>query len=62
MSNEYLDIAMDKVIRQEVNKVLAYIRAEIKDLDIYFDNDYFSKNRDAMLKRNEVLAIIDKHR
>ena len=29
MSNKYLDIAMNKVIKQEVNKVLDKIRAEI---------------------------------
>lgn len=30
MSNEYLDIAMEKVIKQEVNAVLDKIRAEIE--------------------------------
>ena len=30
MSNEYLDIAMDKVIKQEINTVLDKIRAEIE--------------------------------
>ena len=29
MSNEYLDIAMEKVIKQEVNAVLNKIRTEI---------------------------------
>lgn len=32
MSNKYLDIAMEKVIKQEVNKVLDKTRAEIKAL------------------------------
>lgn len=35
-------------------------REEINDLDIHFDNDYFSSNRDAMFKCNEVLEILDK--
>ena len=30
MSNKYLDIAMEKVIKQEVNTVLDKIRAEIQ--------------------------------
>lgn len=38
------------------------IRTEIEDLDIHFDNDYFSENRDAMLKRDEVLQIIDNYK
>lgn len=42
-------------------KVIDDIKAEIEDLDIHFDNDYFSGNRDSMLKRDEVLQIIDKH-
>ena len=37
------------------------IRAEIEDLDRFYDNDYFSGNRDSMFKCKEVLQIIDKH-
>ena len=37
------------------------IKAEIEDLDTFFDNDYFSGNNDAMFKKKDVLAIIDKH-
>lgn len=43
-------------------EALNKIRAEIEDLDIFYDNDYFSSNTDAMFKRNEVLAIIDKYK
>jgi len=32
MSNKYLDIAMEKVIKQEVNAVLDKIRAEIEEI------------------------------
>ena len=41
--------------------VLDKIRAEIEELDTYYDNDYFSGNNDAMYKCNEVLQIIDKY-
>ena len=42
--------------------VLEQIRQEIDDLDRHYDNDYFSGNRDAMFKCNDVLQIIDKYR
>ena len=44
------------------NAVLDKIRAEIKELDIYYDNDYFSTNNSPMYKCNEVLPIIDKYK
>lgn len=37
------------------------IRAEIEELDRYYDNDYFSVNNCPMYKCNEVLLIIDKY-
>lgn len=39
--------------------VLDKIRAEIDELETYYDNDYFSGNRDAMFKYNDVMQIID---
>lgn len=39
MSNEYLDIAMEKVIKQEVNAVLDKIRAEIEQSRYGLVND-----------------------
>ena len=42
--------------------ILDKIKAEIEDLDIFYDNDYFSSNRDAMFKCSDVLQIIDKYR
>lgn len=39
--------------------VLDKIRAEIAELETYYDNDYFSGNRDAMFKYNDVMQIID---
>ena len=46
----------------EQEPILDKIRAEIMDLDIFYDNDYFSSNRDAMFKCSEVLQIIDKYK
>jgi len=46
----------------EEQSILDKIRAEIEDLDIFYDNDYFSNNRDAMFKCSDVLQIIDKYR
>ena len=42
--------------------VIDKIRTEIMELDVFYDNDYFSGNKDAMLKRNEVLRIIYKYK
>lgn len=50
------------VCREDKAKVLDKIRAEISDLDTYYDNDYFVGNKDAMFKCQEVLQIIDKYR
>lgn len=51
MSNEYFDIAMEKVIKQEVDKVLEQIRDEIIELR--------SKQNVGVM---ECLDIIDKYR
>lgn len=61
---DYLDGVADGLneSRNDVADVLEQIRAEIDELEIYYDNDYFSGNRDAMYKCNDVLQIIDKYR
>ena len=51
MKQEYIE-------REALNK----IRAEIECLETYYDNDYFSGNKDAMFKRSEVLDILDKYK
>lgn len=43
-------------------KILDKIRAEIEELDRYYDNDYFSANNCPMYKCDEVLQIIDKYK
>jgi allophanate hydrolase subunit 1 len=52
----------DAIKALEQKPVLDKLRAEIAELDVYYDNDYFSDNRDAMFKCNDVLQIIDKHK
>lgn len=57
MSNKYLDIAIEKVVKQEVNEVLDKIRAEIADLD---DADYDYEGYYKAV--TDALQIIDKYR
>ena len=59
MSNKYLDIAMGKVIKQEVNAVLDKIRAEIEQTrKMYLDmNDI-----DWLNGCDYVLSVIDKYK
>lgn len=59
---ELVDKAVLTVSQSDVTEVLDKIRAEIAELDIYYDNDYFSDNRDAMFKCNEILRVLDKYR
>jgi len=72
MSNEYLDIAMKKVIKQEVNAVLDKIRAEIEEKYGNYDicewfEDYDYEENDISEYRSvgdvsDILAIIDKYK
>lgn len=59
MSNKYLDIAMEKVIKQEVNAVLDKIRAEIMKLQTY---KMFGGEDTVYVEHEDVLAIIDKYK
>ena len=52
--------ALERLKEQE--PMLDKIRAEIEDLDRFYDSDYFSGNRDSMFKCNEVMQILDKYR
>ena len=63
MSNKYLDIAMEKVIKQEVNTVLDEIKQEFKA--IYPKNyagDLESGGCSCIFSLNQVLDIIDKYK
>lgn len=42
--------------------VIDEIKAEIEELDRYYDNDYFSTNNRPMYACSDVLQIIDKYR
>jgi hypothetical protein len=59
MSNEYLDIAMKNIIKQEVNVVLDKIRAEIKALSNSNPSYWHSGD---MVDRDDVLEIINKYK
>ena len=62
MNLEYKGARIDfhcKPLEQE--PVIDQIRAEIMQLDIFYDNDHFSSNKDAMFKCNDILQILDKY-
>lgn len=60
MSNKYLDIAMEKVIKQEVNAVLDKIRAEI----IAKDKNVKAIRSDGccFFTADEILNILNKYK
>ena len=58
MSNKYLDIAMEKVIKQEVIEVLDKIRAEIEQMDFDFGDFYDN----TITIREMVFEVIDKYK
>ena len=65
MSNEYLDIAMEKVVKQEVRKVLEQITAEIEEyksrqLSLAIGVDDLEKGKQIALEY--VLGVIDKYK
>ena len=47
---------------EEREELLDKIKADIEDLDIYYDNDRWSSNNEQMYIASEVLAIIDKYK
>ena len=59
MSNEYLDIAMEKVIKQEVNAVLEQIRDEIENFEI---NGHIRDVECFRAGLNTALNVIDKYK
>ena len=66
--SRYMAIPLDaenKALKErvaELENIIKQIRAEIEDLDRFYDNDYLSGNRDSMFKCNEVMEIIDKYK
>ena len=60
MSNKYLDIAMEKVIKQEVNAVLDKIRVEIEQ---FAENPNFGNlSLGASCGARKAIEIIDKYK
>ena len=57
-----IDHEILKAYSDGADDILDKLRAEIEDLDIFYDNDYFSSNRDAMFKCSDVLQVIDKYK
>ena len=65
MSNKYLDIAMEKVIKQEVNKVLDKIRAEIEQIEgneVEVSDMQGNRYKYETIVKAEVLQVIDKYK
>ena len=74
MSNKYLDIALEKIIKQKINAVLEQIRDEIeqaKTIEIKTDDTAFKASADVVINpryRNFTsgldiaLQIIDKYK
>ena len=58
ISNKYLDIAMEKVIKQEVNAVLDKIRAEIENT---IDQEKLAFDGQFDKGLNMALLIFDKY-
>ena len=41
-----------------MNKVFEKIIEKLEDLEIHFDNDYFSSNRERMIVKNDAIEIV----
>lgn len=53
---------MEILEKQMQEPILDKIKAEIEELDRYYDNDYFSTNNRPMYACSDVLQIIDKYK
>lgn len=59
MSNKYLDIALEKITKQEINAVLGKIRAEIENFEI---NGYIRDIECFNAGIRHALTVIDKYK
>ena len=60
--SEQVDALEMAIKALEQQPILDKIRAEIEELDLFYDNDYFSGNREPMYMCNEVIKILDKYK
>ena len=49
---------VDDVKKEAVNEYIKAVVEELEDLEIHFDNDYFSSNREVMIVKNEAIEIV----
>ena len=49
---------VDDVKKEAVNEYIKAVVEELEDLEIHFDNDYFSSNREIMIVKNEAIEIV----
>lgn len=49
---------VDDVKKEAVNEYIKAVVKELEDLEIHFDNDYFSSNREVMIVKNDAIKIV----
>ena len=49
---------VDDVKKEAVNEYIKAVVEELEGLEIHFDNDYFSSNREVMIVKNEAIEIV----
>ena len=49
---------VDDVKKEAVNEYIKAIVEELENLEIHFDNDYFSSNREVMIVKNDAIEIV----
>ena len=49
---------VDDVKKEAVNEYIKAVVKELEDLEIHFDNDYFSSNREVMIVKNDAIEIV----
>ena len=49
---------VDDVKKEAVNEYIKAVVEELEDLEIHFDNDYFSSNIEVMIVKNEAIEIV----
>ena len=50
---------VDDVKKEAINEYIKAVVEELEDLEIHFDNDYFSSTREVMIVKNEAIEIVE---